>query len=777
MQASSPTSTQPGGPRLFHAFADWARTDGLVWLYLFKAIAAALLALGIAMKLDLPSPRTAMTTVFIVMQPQSGPVFAKSFYRICGTLVGLVVMLALIGLFAQQPELFIASTALWVGICTAGAARNRNFRSYGFVLAGYTAALIGIPASQHPDGAFMSAMTRVAEISIGILASGFVSAVVFPQYTGELLRSTVRRRFSSFVDYVSASLGGRVERSQIEATNARFVADIVGFEASRSTAVFDSPDARMRAGRLARLNTEFMAVSTRFHALHQLMNRLRNGGSTVTVDALEPYFREIAPLFDKSGEPVLTAADAVHVSKQLEDYRATLPRRVRETRMQLEADLDQQGKSAETRAARLLDFDTATELFYRFVHEMNEYTATYASLAVDTHSREKWIARYEPKTNLVAAGVAGLRAAIVMGLLATFWIASAWPSGATLVLTAAATCALASASPQPARMSSQMAGGTMLASVVGMFLTFGVFPHIDGFPMLCVALTPALAFGVFLTTRPAYMGYGMGYCIFLCFLAGPDNVVQYNPAGYMNDALALVMSMVVTALTFAVLLPPSAPWLRKRLLANLRGQAVHACRARWIGTSGLTGLRNRFESGARDLMFQLHALAGSDEALRQDTLRWMFATLEIGNAAIDLREELAAVSARPAAQAGTQTATQAAAPVRTTDALRAGTAWRDATDATLKAVSALFARPDANRYTTALAATRAAIAACQGVLERIVQEDAPRETRHRLQRILSHLHFIRTALIDPQSPFAADPGATPSADNHPDNPQGANHAA
>lgn len=770
MQASSPSSAQPGGPRVLQAFADWARTDGLVWLYLFKAIAAALIALGVAMKLDLPSPRTAMTTVFIVMQPQSGPVFAKSFYRICGTLVGLVVMLALIGLFAQQPELFIACTALWVGICTAGAARNRNFRSYGFVLAGYTAALIGIPASQHPDGAFMSAMTRVAEISIGILASGFVSAVVFPQYTGELLRSTVRRRFSSFVDYVSASLAGRVERSQIEATNARFVADIVGFEASRSTAVFESPDSRMRAGRLARLNTEFMAVSTRFHALHQLMNRLRDSGSTVTVDALEPYFREIAPLFDKAGEPVLTAADAVHVAKQLDDYRATLPKRVRETRAQLEADLDQQGKRADTRAARLLDFDTATELFYRFVHEMNEYTATYASLAVDTHSREKWIARYVPKTNLVAAGVAGLRAAIVMGLLAAFWIATAWPSGTNLVLTAAATCALASASPQPARMSSQMAGGTMLASLVGMLLTFGVFPHIDGFPMLCVALAPALAFGVFLTTRPAYMGYGMGYCIFLCFLAGPDNVVQYNPAGYMNDALALVLSMIVTALAFAVFLPPSTPWLRKRLVANLRGQAVHACRARWIGTSGLARLRNHFESGARDLMFQLHALAGSDDAFRHDTLRWMFATLEIGNAAIDLREELGAASA------------QAAAPARATDALAARAPWRDTIAATLKAVSALFARPDANRYATALATTRAAIAACHGVLEQIVREDAPRETRHRLQRVLSHLHFIRTALIDPQSPFAPyidalDARANHDADNPPGNPQGANHAA
>ncbi|MBV8262075.1 MAG: FUSC family protein, partial [Paraburkholderia sp.] len=688
MQAFTSSPSQPAGERLCAALSDWARTDGLVWIYIFKAIAAALLALGIAMKLDLPQPRTAMTTVFIVMQPQSGPVFAKSFYRICGTLVGLVVMLALIGLFAQQPELFIVSTVLWVGLCTAGAARNRNLRSYGFVLAGYTAALIGIPASQHPDTAFMSAMTRVAEISIGILCSGFVSAVVFPQYTGALLRSSVRRRFSSFVDYVSAALAGRIDRSHIEASNARFVADVVGLEAIRSTAVFESPDSRMRAGRLARLNNEFMTASTRFHALHQLMNRLRADGCAATVVALEPYFREIAPLFAKAGEPVLTAADASHVSKQLDDYCSTLPRRVRATRVELETQGD----------ANLLDFDTATELLYRFVHEMTEYTATYASLAVDAHSREKWIARYVPKTNSIAAGVAGVRAAVVMTLLGAFWIATAWPSGTNLVLNAAATCALASSSPQPSRMATQMAIGTVLASVVGMVLTFGVFPHIDGFAMLCVALAPALAFGVFLTTRPKYAGCGVGYCIFLCFLAGPDNVVQYNPGSYMNDAIALVASMAVSALAFAVLLPPSTPWLRERLLADLRGGAAQACRGR------LRGLRNRLESGARDLMFQLSALAGNNETQRRDTLRWLFSTLEVGNAALDLRHELTSLPSEPHY-----------AP---------GTAWRVAIDAALEAVSALFDRPSEARYRDALAATARAIDASQTVLQGIWKPDA-----------------------------------------------------
>jgi hypothetical protein len=188
-----PAQAKPSSRSAFAcAMSDWARTDGLAWIHVFKTVSAALLALLIAMRLDLPQPRTAMTTVFIVMLPQSGMVIAKSFYRLCGTMVGLIVMLVLVALFSQQRVLFLSSTAVWVGICTAGAARNRHFKSYGFVLAGYTAALIGIPAAQQPDGAFLSAMTRAVEVTLGIACSGAVSALVFPQYAGEQIRTTIR---------------------------------------------------------------------------------------------------------------------------------------------------------------------------------------------------------------------------------------------------------------------------------------------------------------------------------------------------------------------------------------------------------------------------------------------------------------------------------------------------------------------------------------------------------------------------------------------------------
>lgn len=250
---------------------------------------AALLALWIAMRLDMQQPRTAMTTVFVVMQPQSGMVLAKSFYRFCGKMVGLVVMMIFISLFSQQPVLFLNATALWVGICTAGAARNRNFRSYGFVLAGYTAALIGIPAAQHPDGAYLSALTRLGEVTLGIVCSGAVSALIFPQHAGEQVRTTVCRRFTQFVDYVCHALSGSMEFAH-RADESRIR---VGHRRLRSRAQCR----RVRESRIAHARRPARAPQQRVHERVDALSRV------ASVD--EPAARERVGHDDRGARAVL----------------------------------------------------------------------------------------------------------------------------------------------------------------------------------------------------------------------------------------------------------------------------------------------------------------------------------------------------------------------------------------------------------------------------------------------------------------------------------------
>jgi hypothetical protein len=68
----------------------------------------------------------------------------------------------------------------------------------------------------------------------------------------------------------------------------------------------------------------------------------------------------------------------------------------------------------------------------------------------------------------------------------------------------------------------------------------------------------------------------------------------------------------------------------------------------------------------------------------------------------------------------------------------------------IDALSALFERPQEERFEGALTSTTDAIDSLQQLLASFTP---PRDERHRLQRLLSQLHFIRTALLDPQSPL------------------------
>ncbi|WP_338503045.1 FUSC family protein [Pseudomonas poae] len=698
-------------------FFDWARSDGVTWVYIFKVLIAAFLTLWLAMRLELPQPRTAMITVFIVMQPQSGQVLAKSFYRLLGTLAGSAVMVLLIALFAQNTELFLGALAIWVGLCTAGATRYRNFRAYGCVLAGYTAAMVGLPALAHPDSAFMAAVWRVLEVSLGIVCSTLVSAAILPQTASAAMRNALYQRFGVFALFVTDGLRGRSQREGFEAANVRFMAEAVGLEGLRSVTVFEDPHMRRRSGRLNRLNSEFMSLTTRFNALHQLLVRLRAGGANEGADAIKSGLQDLAELLDGFSNRALTSADAAHLAEQLSACRQDLPSTLRSLRAHFE-----QGSPG---GAEHLDFHTACELLYRFVDDLHNYARTHASLADHRHAREQGNEPYTPKTNWLACAASGIRAAFILIVLGSYWVATAWPSGATMTLIAAATVGLCAATPNPKRMAFQMACGTLLGALVGFVEMFFIFPWIDGFPLLCVMLAPVIVLGTFLASRPQYAGVGLGLLIFFGTGSVPDNLTVYNPYTFINDYLAMVIGMLVCAAAGAIILPPNSRWLWRRLEQDLREQVVYA-----IGGK-LKGLTARFESRTRDLLHQAYGLAVAQPQVQRDLLRWMLQVQEVGHAIIELRNEQAMLPVHPA-YAESQP-------------------WRQAIRVMGRALMRLFLQPNAGNLERGLIAVDHAISRVQATDEPF----APHFDTSALRRVKSYLHFIRTSLLDPQGPLHA----------------------
>src|SRR6202049_799616 len=172
---------------------DWLDHQTAVGLtFSVKTFAASLLALYIAFWAGLDDPRWSFLTVFVVSQPDSGLVLAKSFYRILGTIAGLLVAIALVFGLAQYCELFVAALAVWICFCNFAARTVRNFASYGFQLAGYTVAIIGIPAALNPAGAYPLVVARFTEISLGIICAALVSRLILVRDLSPKLIELVR---------------------------------------------------------------------------------------------------------------------------------------------------------------------------------------------------------------------------------------------------------------------------------------------------------------------------------------------------------------------------------------------------------------------------------------------------------------------------------------------------------------------------------------------------------------------------------------------------------
>src|SRR5260221_10809559 len=210
-----------------------------------KTFAASLLALYLAFWAGLDDPRWSFLTVFVVSQPDSGLVLAKSFYRILGTMAGLIVSIALVFGLAQYGELFVAATAAWVCFCNFAARAVRNFASYGFQLAGYTVAIVGIPAALEPAAAYPLVVARCTEILLGIICAALVSRLILLRELSPKLVERVRALTRRADSLATVLLDPDADRERITAERTELAKAYLDVQAMQGSTYFESAEARV----------------------------------------------------------------------------------------------------------------------------------------------------------------------------------------------------------------------------------------------------------------------------------------------------------------------------------------------------------------------------------------------------------------------------------------------------------------------------------------------------------------------------------------------------
>ena len=481
---------------------DWLERETVVGLvFSFKTFAASLLALFIAFWAALDDPRWAVLTVFVVSQPDSGLVVAKSFYRMLGTVAGVLVSIALVFAFAQYGELFLASLAAWIAFCCFAARTARNFASYGFQLAGYTVAIVGLPAALEPSGAYPLIVARFTEISLGIACAALVSRLVLVRELRPKVVALVHDLTRRADHFAALAIDPAADRECIADERAQLTKDFVAVEEMQQSAFFESADARLR---------------------YNAQRELRDAAVELCAVAEGATARRVGPvphpattslrglICDANDTP---AGNGAVVSTLV---RAADDQAVARARARL-----RQSVTAFERGEDLPEPDAA-DVFW---------------------------------PDPVGAALSAIRAVLAIAITSAFWFATAWPNGPTAVVVAAIVCTLFATMQQPDKIALACAA-TVLVAAAPVFVTqFYFIPVAVDFLSLAVALAPLLLTSGYILAQPGIGPLGMLSAVYFTYASSINNVMSYDAVAFFNSSFAVLVGIGVGGLLFAAFFP------------------------------------------------------------------------------------------------------------------------------------------------------------------------------------------------------------------------------
>jgi len=523
------------------------------WLFSVKTFAAAILALLLALALQLDRPAWAMATVYIVAQPLSGALASKAAYRVLGTAIGALVSLLLVPPLVPAPPLLVLALALWVGFCLAVARLDRTPRSYVFMLAGYTAALISFPCVTQPQALFDTALARVEEITLGILCATLVSHIVFPRHVGPVIAARIDGWMADVRALAHLSFDPLADAGALHRERARLAADLGDLHG---------------------------------FAVHLGYERSALKDMTRPLQALQSAMAGLLPVLYGVQDRLAALAETP----------GGVPAPVRDLLQPLQQWTPEQGECAAwcRRIAALREIDCGDEWSRLLLLNLCTRLQRYVEISDDCYRLWCGIRARRAPRDLVARwceasgnsalhrdrGVAlrsGVAAALAIVATSSFWIATAWPYGGIATMMTAVAACIMSFLDDPVPALKQAVASQALSSLAVIGYLYGVLPGIDGFSLLVLVLAPVLIpLGVLLTAPQTY-GIGLPMLANLVMLLNFQERFSSQFADTLDGVIAMLSGFVVAAVVTALVRSLSGEAsLRRLLAANWRDLAAAA---------------------------------------------------------------------------------------------------------------------------------------------------------------------------------------------------------
>src|SRR5262249_17804332 len=128
-------------------------------------------------------------------------------------------------------------------------------RSYVFLLAGYTASIIGFPSVLTPGNIFNTALLRVQEIGIGIVIATVVHGAVVPRTVTQRLQQQITGIVSRAEQWSRRALAGSRD-AVLDHERRRLASDVNDIEQLSYHVAFDTARLVPRAGAIRALQDQ-----------------------------------------------------------------------------------------------------------------------------------------------------------------------------------------------------------------------------------------------------------------------------------------------------------------------------------------------------------------------------------------------------------------------------------------------------------------------------------------------------------------------------------------
>jgi len=521
------------------------------WIFALKTCVAGLLALLISLWLPLANPYWALATVYIASNPLSGATRSKAIFRVIGTLIGAAAAVLMVPNLANAPVLLVIAMALWSAVCLYMSLLDRTPRSYIFMLAGYTAALIGFPTVNAPGTIFDVALSRTEEIIVGIVCAAVVSSVVFPR----AVAPAITERLKAWLGNADISARDAVEMKtgrEADAHRLRLAGDLGEIENLATHLAYDTAGHPELPRRIREIQPRMLML---LPILSSIADRLRElsllGGPSPAVQLLV------------SRMDALLASEKSDDLNEFDGLRENVEARIKSKQTHRSwHDLVELSLLMRLRDLGAIRAD-CLEVIRCIGRGAEEPLKPFSYPVTD---RATLTRHYDHGLALLSAAVSF----VTVGLCSTFWILLSWPEGGVAVMMAAVTGNLFAAQDNPVPSIVVFAKWAAVSIGISALYVFAILPCVHNFETLALVLVPALVMFGLCVSNPGTMLIGLSMAINTAAMIGIQQTFTIDTATFLNSSIAMTFGIVLAAVMASLLRALGAEWSIGRLAAANR---------------------------------------------------------------------------------------------------------------------------------------------------------------------------------------------------------------